>query len=92
MRFWCSAAGPLGCILIFSRISDGLGGKGYVLFSGEVGDVEAAVDAAEQWSVAVGHLLEARLIPQLAAEMAFNLRSDLRFRHRIVLRPMERSR
>jgi len=72
------------------RIADGLGGKGYVLFSGDVADVEAAVEAAEQWSVASGHLLESRLIPQLAAEMAFNLRSDLRFRHRVVLRTVER--
>jgi microcompartment protein CcmL/EutN len=73
------------------RMADGLGGKGYVLFSGLVSDVEAAVEAAEQWSVEAGHLVEARLIPQLAEEMAFNLRSDLRFRHRIVLRPLERS-
>ena len=72
------------------RMADGLGGKGYVLFSGDVADVEAAVEAAEQWSDASGHLLEARIIPQLAAEMAFNLRSDLRFRHRIVLRAVER--
>ena len=72
------------------RMADGLGGKGYVLFSGDIADVEAAVEAAEQWSSESGHLLEARLIAQLADEMAFNLRSDLRFRHRIVLRPMER--
>jgi microcompartment protein CcmL/EutN len=74
------------------RMADGLGGKGYVLFSGAVADVEAAVEAAEQWSEASGHLLEARIIPQLAQEMAFNLRSDLRFRHRIVLRAIERGR
>lgn len=72
------------------RMADGLGGKGYVLFSGAVADVEAGVEAAENWSEASGHLLAARIIPQLAAEMAFNLRSDLRFRHRIVLRPVER--
>lgn len=72
------------------RMADGLGGKGYVLFSGDVADVEAAVDAAEGWATSSGHLLEARVIPQLAGEMAFNLRSDLRFRHRIVLRPVER--
>lgn len=73
------------------RMADGLGGKGYVLFSGLVADVEAAVEAAEGWSVEAGHLVAARLIPQLAAEMVANLRSDLRFRHRIVLRPVERS-
>ncbi len=65
------------------RMADGLGGKAYVLFSGLVADVEAAVEA--------GHLVEAWLIPQLAAEMAFNLGSDLRFRRRLVLRPLERS-
>ena len=72
------------------RMADGLGGKGYVLFSGVVADVEAAVEAAEQWSREAGHLLEARVIAQLRDEMAFNLRSDLRFRHRIVLRSLER--
>lgn len=73
------------------RMADGLGGKGYVLFSGVVGDVEAAVDAAEEWSAQSGHLLEARVIAQLHQEMAYNLRSDLRFRSRLVLRPVERS-
>ena len=74
------------------RMADGLGGKGYVLFSGAVADVESAVEAAQQWSTEAGHLLEARLIAQLHDEMAFNLRSDLRFRHRLVLRPLERGR
>jgi microcompartment protein CcmL/EutN len=72
------------------RMADGLGGKGYVLFSGEVADVEAAVEAAESWAAGAGHLLEARVISQLAAEMAHNLRSDLRFRRRLMLRPVER--
>ena len=74
------------------RMADGLGGKGYVLFSGEVAEVEAAVEAAEQWSTASGHLLQAHVISQLHAEMAFNLRSDLRFRSRMALRPVERDR
>jgi microcompartment protein CcmL/EutN len=72
------------------RMADGLGGKGYVLFSGEIADVEAAVEAAVMWSEAAGHLLEANVIAQLHDEMAFNLRSDLRFRARISLRPVER--
>jgi microcompartment protein CcmL/EutN len=72
------------------RMADGLGGKGYVLFSGGIADIEAAVEAAEQWSTDAGHLLEARVIAQLHDEMAFNLRSDLRFRHRLVLRSLER--
>ena len=73
------------------RMADGLGGKGYVLFSGDVAEVEAAVEAAEQWSAESGHVLEAHVIAQLHDEMAFNLRSDLRFRNRISLRPVERS-
>jgi microcompartment protein CcmL/EutN len=73
------------------RMADGLGGKGYVLFSGDVAEVEAAVEAAEQWSAEAGHVLEAHVISQLHEEMAFNLRSDLRFRNRISLRPVERS-
>ncbi len=74
------------------RMADGLGGKGYVLFSGEVADVEAATEAAVGWSEEAGHLLESRIIPQLHDEMTFNLRSDLRFRPRISLRPVERGR
>jgi microcompartment protein CcmL/EutN len=74
------------------RMADGLGGKGYVLFSGGVADVEAATEAAVGWSADAGHLLESRIIPQLHAEMSFNLRSDLRFRPRISLRPVERGR
>lgn len=74
------------------RMADGLGGKGYVLFSGDVADVEAASQAAVSWSEGAGHLLESRIIAQLHEEMAFNLRSDLRFRPRISLRPVERGR
>ena len=74
------------------RMADGLGGKGYVLFSGEVAEVEAAVEAAEQWSAASGFVLQVHVIAQLHAEMAYNLNSDLRFRSRVSLRPVERDR
>ena len=74
------------------RMADGLGGKGYVLFCGEIAEVQAAVEAAVMWSEAAGHLLEANVIAQLHDEMAVNLRSDLRFRARISLRPVERGR
>lgn len=74
------------------RLADGLGGKGYVLFSGEVAEVEAAVEAAEQWSAESGYVLQAHVIAQLHAEMAFNLNSDLRFRSRMSLRPVERGK
>ena len=72
------------------RMADGLGGKGYVLFSGDVAEVEAAVEAAEQWSTQSGHVLQVHVIAQLHDEMAFNLKSDLRFRSRLALRPVER--
>lgn len=74
------------------RMADGLGGKGYVLFSGEVAEVEAAVEAAEQWASESGYVLQASVIAQLHAEMAFNLNSDLRFRSRLSLRPLERDK
>jgi microcompartment protein CcmL/EutN len=74
------------------RMADGLGGKGYVLFSGEVAEVEAAVEAAEQWSAESGYVLQAHVIAQLHTEMAFNLNSDLRFRSRMSLRPLERGK
>jgi microcompartment protein CcmL/EutN len=74
------------------RMADGLGGKGYVLFSGEVAEVQAAVEAAEQWASESGYVLQANVIAQLHAEMAFNLNSDLRFRSRLSLRPVERDK
>ena len=67
------------------RLADGLGGKGYALFSGEVAEVEAAVDAAisagdPQWVV----------IPQLHDEMRDNLARELRLNYRLARRPEER--
>ncbi|MGD2051110.1 MAG: BMC domain-containing protein [Acidimicrobiia bacterium] len=72
------------------RLADGLGGKGYVLFSGHIADVEAAVEAARDWADDRGHLVEARIVAQLHDEMGANLASDLRFRRRAALRPVER--
>ncbi len=72
------------------RLADGLGGKGYVLFSGHIADVEAAVEAAQGWSEEAGQLVEARIVAQLHDEMGANLGSDLRFRRRVALRPVER--
>ena len=55
------------------RLADGLGGKGYALYGGEVADVEAAIALAED-SLERPELLVARVvIPQLHAEMADNL-------------------
>lgn len=72
------------------QLGDGLGGKGYVLFSGIIGDVEAAVEAAGSWASEMGHLVESRIIAQLHVDMALNLQSDLGFLSRVALRPVER--
>ncbi len=72
------------------RLADGLGGKGYCLFSGVVAEVEAAVEAAVDRAAPSGELLHDRIIPQLHESMRQNLQSDLRFRRRVVLRAAER--
>lgn len=69
--------------LIEIRLADGLGGKAYVLFSGEVSNVEEAVE------VGVGSLsrrqgLVARVvIPQIHGEMLDNLHAHPQFRSRL---------
>ncbi len=65
------------------RLADGLGGKGYALFSGDVADVEAAVDAAVDRATPTGALLQHRIIALLHEEMAANLGADLRFMARV---------
>ena len=60
------------------RMADGLGGKGYVLFGGEVQDVEAAVEIGSG-RVPSGHLVRAAVIPSLHPEMTENLEADPRF-------------
>ncbi len=65
------------------RLADGLGGKGYVLFSGVVAEVEAAVEAAVARTDVHGTLVRSDVIAQLHDEMAANLRSDLRFLRRL---------
>ncbi len=60
-------------------MADGLGGKGYVLFSGEVHNVQAAVDRGVA-SLASAELLVARVvIPQIHDEMLDNLLADANF-------------
>ena len=71
-------------------LADGLGGKGYALFSGHLAEVEAAVEAAVERAAATGGLLAHRVIPQLHSEMAANLVSDLSFAGRVVLRGVNR--
>jgi microcompartment protein CcmL/EutN len=69
--------------LLEVRLADGLGGKGYMLLSGEVGDVEAAIEAAER-SLSDPGLLEAKVvIPSIHDEMLENLEAHPEFGARI---------
>lgn len=68
--------------LLELNLADGLGGKAYVLFSGTVADVEAAVAtgvARLELEVLVGSVV----IPRLDGEMGENLSDDPRFRRRV---------
>ena len=68
--------------LLELRLADDLGGKGYLLFDGDVSDVEAAVEIGV---AAVGEArgLSSRVIAQLHDEMAQNLAADARFAARV---------
>jgi microcompartment protein CcmL/EutN len=68
--------------LLELRLADDLGGKGYLLFDGDVSDVEAAV------GIGIGAIGEARglswrVIARLHREMAENLAADARFAARV---------
>ena len=65
------------------RLADGLGGKAYILFSGVVAAVEAALEAAIDRAAGHGTLIRSDLIAQLHGEMADNLRGDLHFLVRV---------
>lgn len=65
------------------RLADGLGGKGYVLFSGVIAEVEAAVDAAAARTEPHGTLVRSDVIARLHEEMAENLEAELRFMKRV---------
>jgi len=69
------------------RLADGLGGKGYILFSGVVAEVEAALVAAVQRATGHSALVRSDLIAQLHGEMAENLRAELRFMSRVSAPP-----
>lgn len=75
--------------LIAVRIADGLGGKGYALFSGGLADVEAAVAAAVERAEPTGSVIGEQVVAQLHSEMADNLLSDLHFMARVRLRGRE---
>ncbi|MEN8114362.1 MAG: BMC domain-containing protein [Actinomycetota bacterium] len=72
------------------RLADGLGGKGYAVFSGTVAEVEAAVEAAVERAEPTGHLARSIVIPQIHDEMRQNLAEDLRFNQRLARRPEDR--
>ena len=72
------------------RLADGLGGKGYALFSGEIAEVQAALDAAVVRGTRSDSELRHVLIPQLHGEMSDNLARDLRLNRRLARRPEER--
>ncbi|MGE5275124.1 MAG: BMC domain-containing protein [Verrucomicrobiota bacterium] len=65
------------------RLADDLGGKGYVLFGGEVAEVEAAVGYAVARTAASGQGVAHVVIPQLHGEMRENLIADPTFGGRI---------
>ena len=64
-----------GVDLFELRLADDLGGKSYALLSGELTDVEAALEAA---GIAGG-----KIIPRLHEEMTQNLRASGEFRTRL---------
>jgi microcompartment protein CcmL/EutN len=61
------------------RLADDLGGKGYVLFGGDVAEVEAAVGYGVARTAASGQEVTQAVISQLHAEMRENLIADPRF-------------
>ena len=64
------------------RLADGLGGKGYLLFSGPLVEVEAAVEAGID-RVPADEMIGWRVIAQLHDEMNQNLVADGRFASRV---------
>ena len=65
------------------RLADGLGGKGYLLFSGTVADVEAALAAALGGIGDRAAMPLVRIVARLHAEMEANLTAGARFAQRI---------
>jgi len=55
------------------RLADGIGGKGVVLLSGDVPDVQAAVDAGSREARARGLLARAVVIPRLDSQLRARL-------------------
>ncbi|MGZ8694028.1 MAG: BMC domain-containing protein [Gaiellaceae bacterium] len=64
------------------RLADDLGGKGYVVFGGEVAEVEAAVDCGVDRVAGAGQEVAHVVISQLHGEMRDELAADPRFGER----------
>ena len=69
--------------LLEVRLADGLGGKGIVLYSGLVADVEIAVEHGVRSMERQDQLLRQVVIPQLHEEMWDNLSQATRFSERV---------
>ena len=65
------------------RLADGLGGKAFCLFQGEVHDVEAAVEIGVGALPEPGVLVSQVVIPQLHPEMEENLETSSYFAQRL---------
>jgi microcompartment protein CcmL/EutN len=70
--------------LVEVRLADGLGGKGIVLFSGLVADVEAAVEIGVGALARPELLVRQVVIPQLHPEMWENVAGATRFHDRVM--------
>lgn len=69
--------------IVHVRMADGLGGKGYVVFSGEVHDVQAAVARGVASLTSADLLVAQVVIPQIHPEMLENLLEDAEFVSRV---------
>ncbi len=72
--------------LVEVRLADGLGGKGVVLYSGLVADVEAAVDLGVRVLARPEFLVRRVVIPQLHHSMWENVSDATRFASRVMER------
>lgn len=64
--------------LLLIRLADGLGGKAFVLFAGDVANVESAVEIGTA-RVPPGMLVQSTVIPSLHSDMAANLLAETRW-------------
>jgi microcompartment protein CcmL/EutN len=70
--------------LVEIRLADGLGGKGIVLYSGQVADVEIAVEIGVAALERPQLLVNQVVIPQLHPEMWTNVSNATHFRARVI--------